>query len=99
MSRLSASDEGDNEVKPGTVLRSRSICFMTEVDPGIRQLGERLLKATRPVLVSNGVRYLQIKSVGSHSTSGRENEGKDVVGNKGSINNIFIYLLSYDNYN
>ena len=29
----------------------------------------------RPVIVSNGVPCLQIKSVGSHSTSGREEEG------------------------
>jgi hypothetical protein len=34
------------------------------------------MKAVRPVITSNGVPYLQMRSVGSHSTSGREKEGK-----------------------
>ena len=34
------------------------------------------MKAVRPVIASNGVPYPQMKSVGSHSTSGREKEGK-----------------------
>ena len=29
------------------------------------------MKAVRPVIASNGVPYLQMRSVGSHSTSGR----------------------------
>ena len=32
--------------------------------------------AVRPVIASNGVPFLQTRSVGSHSTSGREKEGK-----------------------
>ena len=31
--------------------------------------------AVRPVIASNGVPFLQMRSVGSHSTSGREKEG------------------------
>ena len=29
----------------------------------------------QPVIASNGVSYLQMRSVGSHNTSGREKEG------------------------
>ena len=35
------------------------------------QLGERLVKAVRPVIASNEVTYLQIIYVGSHSISER----------------------------
>ena len=31
--------------------------------------------AVRPVIASNGVPFLKMRSVGSHSTSGREKEG------------------------
>ena len=33
------------------------------------------MKAVRPVIASNGVPYLQMRSVGSYNTSGREKEG------------------------
>ena len=37
--------------------------------------------AVRPVIVSNEVPFLQMRSVGSHSTSGREKEGiKERIG-------------------
>jgi hypothetical protein len=32
------------------------------------------LKTVRPVMASNGVYYLQMTSVGTHKTSGREKE-------------------------
>ena len=32
--------------------------------------------AVRPVIASNGVPFLQMRSVGSHSSSDREREGK-----------------------
>ena len=32
--------------------------------------------AVRPVIASNGIPFLEIRSVGSHSTSGRDKEGK-----------------------
>ena len=34
------------------------------------------MKAVLPVTVSNGILYLQMRSVGSHRTFGREEEGK-----------------------
>ena len=34
------------------------------------------MKNVRPVIASNEVPYLQMRSVGSHSRSGRENKGK-----------------------
>ena len=43
---------------------------MAEENPGKPQLGDRLMKAVRPVIASNGVIFLQITPVGSHSTSG-----------------------------
>ena len=33
------------------------------------------MKSVQPVIASNGVPFLQMRSVGSHSTSGREEEG------------------------
>ena len=38
------------------------------------------MKAVQPTIASNGVPYLQMKSVRSHSTSGREKEGKEERG-------------------
>ena len=49
---------------PGAVHRSPGICLTAEENPGKTWLGERLIKAMRPVIVSNGVPYLQITSVG-----------------------------------
>ena len=37
------------------------------------------MKAVRSVIASNGVPYLQMRSLGSHSTSGRK-EGNGLVG-------------------
>ena len=34
------------------------------------------MKAIRPIIASNGVPYGQIRSVGTHGTSGKEDEGK-----------------------
>ena len=34
------------------------------------------MKAVQPIIASNGITYLQMRSVGSHSTSGIEKEGK-----------------------
>ena len=47
---------------------------MAEENTRKPQLGDRL-KAVRPVIASNGVPFLQMRSVGSHSMSGREKEG------------------------
>ena len=80
-SRLSTSAKSDNEMIPGTVHKSPGIYQMAEENHGKPQLGDRLMKAVRPIVSSNGVPYLQMRSVGSLSTSEKEKEGnKDSVG-------------------
>ena len=44
------------------------------------------MMAVKPVITLNVVSYLQIRSVGSHSTSGREKEGKEGKEGKDGIN-------------
>ena len=50
----------------GLVHRSPDIYLIAE---------ERLMKAVRPAIASNGISYIQLRSIGSHCTSGREKEG------------------------
>ena len=69
VSRRSACKD-DDEMKPCYVHRSPGIYLMTEENPGKPQLGDRLMKAVRPVIASNGVLFLQMTSVGSHNMSG-----------------------------
>ena len=52
--------DNDNEMIPGAVRRS------PEENPGKPQLRDRLPKAVRQVIASNGVFYLQMRSVGSY---------------------------------
>ena len=52
------------------------------------ELGDRLMKAVRLIIASNGVPYLQMTSVGSHSASEREKEGK-----KNSKKQVNVYCL------
>ena len=73
-SRLSANDKGDNEMISWAVHRSPGICW---TNTSARRSS---MKAVQPVIVSDGVPYLQMRSVGSHSTPGMEMEGKDGVG-------------------
>ena len=70
-----ANGKGDNEMSLGAVLRSSGICLTAKENPRKPQLGDRLMKAVRPVIALNGVPYLQMRSVGSHSLSGRN--GRD----------------------
>ena len=63
-----ANDKDVNEMIPGAVHRSHGICCK------LRKTSAR--KAVQPVIASNGVNFLQMKPVGSHSTSGREKGGK-----------------------
>ena len=72
----SVNDKGVNEVKPGVLHRSPGICLRAVENPEKSQLGDRLMKAVRPVIASSGVSCLQMKSERSHSTSGREKEDK-----------------------
>ena len=64
-----ADDKGDNEIVLRAVPRSPGICFMADETPYKTQLGDCLVKAVRPVVTSNGAPYLQIRSLGSHTTS------------------------------
>ena len=50
-------------------------------------------EAVRPVIASNGVPFLQIRSVGSHSTPGEEKEGKRKGWLHFSLNCIFSFKL------
>ena len=63
-----ANDKGDNEMILGAVLRSPGICLTAEENPRKPQLGESDEGAVRPVISSNGVPFLQMRLVGSHST-------------------------------
>ena len=78
--RSVTNDKGDNEIIPWAVLRSHGICLTIEENPGKLQLGDSDVGAVRPVIASNGVPYLQMSSVGLHSSSGREKEGRLVWG-------------------
>ena len=57
--------------------RSPGIYLTAEENPGKPRLGDSLLKAVQPVIGSNGVLYLQMSFVGSHSMSGKEKEEKE----------------------
>ena len=63
VSRQSTNDKSDNEMIPGVVHRSSGIYFTAEENPGESQLGDSLMKAVRPVTTSNGIPYLQMRSV------------------------------------
>ena len=71
---LSANDKGGNGMIPGAVLRATGIYLTAEENPRKLQLGDK--GALRPVIASNGVPFLQMRSAGSHSTSGMAKEGK-----------------------
>ena len=49
---------------------------MAEENIAKPELVERLTKAVRTVIASNGVPYIRKTSVGSHSMSGRDHLGK-----------------------
>ena len=65
------NDKSDHGVKPGA-----GICLTVEENPRKPQIGDHLLRVVLPVIASNGVPCLQMKSLGFHNTSGREKEGK-----------------------
>ena len=70
------NDKGDNELITGAVHRSPDIYLTAEEALGKHELGDRLVKDVQPVIASNGVPYIQMRSVRSHRKSGREKEGK-----------------------
>jgi hypothetical protein len=65
------NDKGDNEIILGAVHRSPGICLTAEENPRKPQLGYHLMKGLCDQSASNGAPSLQMRSVGSHSTSGR----------------------------
>ena len=64
-------------MKLGAVHRFLGIGLAAEENPRKYLLGDRPLKAVRPVIASNGVLYFKITSVRSHRISGKVKEGKD----------------------
>ena len=68
-----ASDKGDNEMILGAVNRSPGICLRAEKNPRKPQIGDE--GADQLVIALNGVPFLQLGTVGSHSMSGSEKEG------------------------
>ena len=74
------NDKDDNDMILGAVHKFPDICLVAEENPRQHQLGGKLMMAVRPVIASNRVSYLlQLSSVESHSTSGRERkENSDV---------------------
>ena len=57
----------------GAVHRSPGIGLTTEESP---KTSARRPSDVQTIIASNGVPFLQMRSVASHSTSGREKEGK-----------------------
>ena len=72
-----SNDKGDNEKILGAVHRSPGICLIADENSRKPQLGDSLMKGlcdqSSPQM---GSLSSKIRSVGSHSTSGREKEGK-----------------------
>ena len=76
ISHVCQTNKGDNKVKMGAQHRSPGIHFTPEGNPRNPLLGDHLMKAVLLFIASNGVPYLQIRSVGLHIMSGREKKGK-----------------------
>jgi hypothetical protein len=70
-----ANDTNDNEMVPGlcTNLLAFTLLLSTTPENVIRKPS---MKAVQPVIASNRVPYLQMRLVGSHGISGREQVGK-----------------------
>ena len=73
--RLLVNDKGDNEMIVKAMHRSPGVCLPVKENPGNPHVGDGLMKSVRSDITSNGVSYLQMTSVGSHSTSRRKKKG------------------------
>ena len=72
-----ANEKGDNEMILVTVFRSLGICLIAEENPRKPQLGELLMKGLYDQSARQmGSLFFQMRSVGSHRTSGREKKEK-----------------------
>ena len=67
-----ANDKGDNEMILGLCTDLLAFSLQPRKTSARRPSDEG---AVRPVIASNEVPFFQMRSVGSHSTSGREKEG------------------------
>ena len=76
VSHVSANDKDANEMILGTAHRSPGISLKTEKKGRKTSARRPPMKAVRPVITSNAVPSLQMRSIGPHSMSGREKEGK-----------------------
>ena len=65
----------------GAVHRYPSIYLTAKENPGKFQLGDRLIKAVRPVMAPNAVPFFQMKYVGSHNRS----DGRGMYGLRVSV--------------
>ena len=71
-----AHDKGDNEMTLVDMQTSLGICLTVEEKSQKTSASIPSDEgAVRPVIASNGIPFLQIRSVGSHSMTGREKEG------------------------
>ena len=64
----------------GTSHRSPGINRTAEENCENLQLGDRLMKVVRLAIASNGVPYVKMRSVGSHSTPGRRGRAGSHLG-------------------
>ena len=71
-----ANDKGDNEMILGAVHSSPGFALRLRKPRKTSARRPSDEGAVRPVIASNGVPFLQMRPVGSHSTSGRKKEGK-----------------------
>ena len=62
--------------EPVTVYRSPGIYLKADKNHDKPQLGDRLIKAVQSVISFNGVPYLQITSLATHSMSRKETLSK-----------------------
>ena len=65
-----ANAKCDNEMIPGTIHRYPGIFITAEKTPSVKRSTTKVVS----VNASNGIPYLQMRSVEPHSTSGREKE-------------------------
>ena len=70
------NDKGGNGMLPRAVKGTCGIFLMAEETRGTSARRPSDEGSLRSVIASNGLPYLQLKSVGSHNTSGKEKEGK-----------------------
>ena len=77
---------------PGTVHKSSDIYLISEENPQTSARRPTILKAVRSFIASDGIPYLQMRSVGSQSTSEREKEEMEERIGSGNHTIVFISI-------